>query len=158
MMDGLFPFDGATALKKSILLDGTEQRFFEQLMPAHLKLDFARDQAGGYLNSITNSLYAGFLIGQLAGIAQGTQITKLVFDQAYAEATKGANWAHAEVGTSAGLRVIDELIASSGKDMFVMSDLQGGSEAFGATAMIVHGEIVRTMVTEQHLACVDKAS
>jgi hypothetical protein len=157
MMNGAFPFDGATALKKSIMLDGTEHRFFEQLMPVKLCLNFEKTKEGDYADTTTNSLFAGFLLGQLAGIAQGTQIAKAVFDQAYAEAVKGANWAHAEVGTSAGLRVIDELIESTGKDMFVMSDLQDNL-AFGETALIVHGEIVRTMVTEQHLACVDKAS
>lgn len=143
-------------MPKSILLDGTERRLFEQQIPGSLDLNIAKDGQGDYVDPSVHGMYIGFLMGHMAGISQGLRIAKAEFEVAYTQAASATDIASSEVGTSAGLGAIDLAIETSDADRAGVADSQAG--LFKPTLMTQHGEIVRTMALEQHLAAFQKAS
>lgn len=142
-------------MTKSILLDGTSRRLFEQQAPAALNLDMTRNAEGDYADPVTHGMYLGFLVGHVTGLSHGLRVAKSEFERAYSSAADQATFAQSEVGTSAGLAAIDLAVETSDHDRSaVASSLVG----FSQTLMSQHGEIVRTMALENHLANYKQAS
>lgn len=56
-------------MTKSILLDGTSRRLFEQQAPAALNLDMTRNTEGDYADPMTHGMYLGFLVGHVTGLS-----------------------------------------------------------------------------------------
>jgi hypothetical protein len=142
-------------MTKSILLDGTSRRLFEQQAPAALNLNTTRNEQGDYVDPLTHGMYLGFLVGHVTGLSHGLRVAKCEFEQAYTKAADQAMIAQSEIGTSAGLAAIDLAVEASDHDRAaVASSLTG----FSQTLMSRHGEMVRTMTLENHLANFKQAS
>ena len=63
-------------MTKSILLDGTSRRLFEQQAPAALNLNTTRNEQGDYVDPLTHGMYLGFLVGHVTGLSHGLRVAK----------------------------------------------------------------------------------
>jgi hypothetical protein len=142
-------------MSKSILLDGTARRLFEQQMPAALQLDFTKNESGDYADPATHGIFVGFLVGQVTGVSQGIRISKTEFEEAYATASQEAHFSAAEVGATAGLNALDKAIEISDRDR---RDVATSAAWVIDSLLVKHGDVLRTMVAESNMASYQKAS
>lgn len=102
---------------QSVLVNNAEQDLFEKLMISGMNGSPAKDDNKQYVDPVIRALFVGFVMGHVTGFAQGGLATREVFDEGFQKGADAAIFSPAEVGTSAGLVAVDELLQASLADL-----------------------------------------
>lgn len=140
---------------KTILQSVTEKTFFEQLMLAGHPGTPALDQNQQYADPMIRAMFMGFVMGHVAGFAQGAHALREVFDTGFKKGADVAIFSPAEVGTSEGLRATDKLLDASLADLQSLRVSDTGQE-FGMQIAqfqhLIHGLLNQPAFEPQKLA------
>lgn len=140
---------------KTILQNATEKTFFEQLMLAGHPGTPTLDQNQQYADPMIRAMFMGFVMGHVAGFAQGAHALREVFDTGFKKGADTAIFSPAEVGTSEGLRATDKLLDASLADLQSLQVSDTGQEFEMQIAQfqhLVHGLLQQPALEAHKLA------